>query len=413
MTSLRLLRLRLISVAIYRNVLNSPIPSALYKLIFADERDLYALTEAYRNVFSALALTGAVDGLSKEIEEMILSDENPYTKALAAGKTPHPSIEKAACEEIRLFSELAAIDTDMARTLWPGLFGEDIAFPEWNRGETGNLFLYNNVKLTKYLSQYHRKHGCGIYSVYPAFFWKDGVRPIPGHDPIKLSDLKEYESERAQIVENTENFVMGLSASNMLIYGDRGTGKSVSVHAVLNEFKDRGLRMIELSKEQLKDLPLISESLKLIPLKFIIFVDDLSFSESDDCFSAMKAILEGSLSVRPANILIYATSNRRHLVREHHTDRQGDEVHAVDTMQEQLSLSDRFGITVTFINPDKEKYLSIVKKIADDKGLLIAPDLLQNAAERFALSRGGRSPRIAKQFTEYLAARLARGLNPD
>ena len=199
----------------------------------------------------------------------------------------------------------------------------------------------------------------------------------------------------------------------MLLYGDRGTGKSSTVHAVLNRYRDEGLRMLELSKESLRELPRISEELGSLPLKFILFIDDLSFSETDDSFGALKAVLEGSLAARPENLLIYATSNRRHLIRESHSDRQGDEIHAADAMQEQLSLADRFGVTVTFMNPGRAQFYAIIDGLAADRRLDVEPETLHAAAERWVLSRGGRSPRVARQFIDFAQSRRLRGLTLD
>ena len=188
----------------------------------------------------------------------------------------------------------------------------------------------------------------------------------------------------------------------MLLYGDCGTGKSSTVKAIANEYAPQGLRLIELKKKQLHELPTIVETVSRNPLKFIIFIDDLSFTEDDDDFAALKAILEGSVSSSAANLVIYATSNRRHLVRETFSARQGDEIHFKDTMQELLSLSDRFGLTVTFQKPDKKTFLEVVSSLAKQYELEMPKDELDMKAEAFALARGGRSPRVAKQFIEYL-----------
>ena len=195
----------------------------------------------------------------------------------------------------------------------------------------------------------------------------------------------------------------------MLLYGDRGTGKSSTVKALLNEYASKGLRMIEMPKEFLRQLPDLTGYLAGLPMKFIVFIDDLSFSSDDDHFAALKAVLEGGLASRPDNVLIYATSNRRHLLRETFSDRSGDEVHHADTVQESVSLSDRFGISLTFLLPDKQRFLEIVEQIAHDRGLDVERDVLLQAAERWALERGARSPRYARQFVADAQARLAQG----
>ena len=205
-------------------------------------------------------------------------------------------------------------------------------------------------------------------------------------------------------------FLEGLPANNCLLYGDRGTGKSSTVKAILNEYYSRGLRMVEMPKERLQDFPKLVDQIAPLPLCFIIYIDDLSFSQQDDTFAALKAVLEGGLAARPANALIYATSNRRHLLRERFSDREGDEVHRGDTIQESLSLSDRFGLAVNFSVPGKESYLEIVRALALERGLEAQLPQLEAGAERWALERGGRSPRCARQYVALAESRLRRGL---
>lgn len=195
---------------------------------------------------------------------------------------------------------------------------------------------------------------------------REEITPVNSIDPIRLTDLKNYELQRNKVIDNTESFIAGHPANNVLLYGDRGTGKSSTVHAILNEYWQKGLRMIEIPKSAVADLSLIREQIADSPMKFIIYIDDLSFDSNDTSFSELKAALEGSLSGKQPNTIIYATSNRRHLIKENFSDREND-VNKGDTMQEQLSLSDRFGLTITFLNPDKKEYLDIVEKLACDR----------------------------------------------
>ncbi|MCC8016904.1 MAG: ATP-binding protein, partial [Clostridiales bacterium] len=232
--------------------------------------------------------------------------------------------------------------------------------------------------------------------------------PISGTDPVLLTDLKNYELQRRQVIDNTESFVNGYPANNVLLYGDRGTGKSSTVHAVLNEYAKYGLRMIEISKSDIPDLTLIRELLSESPMKFIIFIDDLCFDSHDYSFGELKAALEDSLSGRKHNTIIYATSNRRHLIKENFSDREND-INRNDIMQEQLSLSDRFGLSVTFINPDKKAYLDVVEKIAEDRKLKADKDKLFLVAEQWASKKGGRSPRCARQFIDFVESAEKRG----
>ena len=260
------------------------------------------------------------------------------------------------------------------------------------------------------LAAYHKAHGCGRFVSHIAFLWRDGaLLPVEHPDPIRLSQLKSYEYQRQIAVDNTLAFLNGFEANNMLLYGDRGTGKSSTVKALLNEYAPMGLRMIEVPKEYLRQLPDLTGYLSGLPMKFIIFIDDLSFSRDDDNFGALKAVLEGGLASRPENVILYATSNRRHLLRETFADRDGDEVHHADTVQESVSLSDRFGISLTFLLPDKQRFLDIVAQMAEDRGLQVERQTLLDAAERWALERGARTPRYARQFIADAQARLARG----
>ena len=221
----------------------------------------------------------------------------------------------------------------------------------------------------------------------------------------------DYEREQKIIMDNTRALLSGKPAANILLTGDAGTGKSSTIKAIVNELYTEGLRILEVRKEQLHSIPALIDDLSANPLKFILFIDDLSFGKDDDNYSALKAILEGSVSAKSQNVVIYATSNRRHLVKESFTDREGDDIHFNDTLQEILSLSDRFGIRITFRRPDKATYLDIVRSLAVQRGLDFEPQKLEMEAERFALERGGRSPRAARQFVDSLQSTDGEGNN--
>ena len=226
--------------------------------------------------------------------------------------------------------------------------------------------------------------------------------PVRHPDHQRLSELSGYEAERSKIIANTLALIEGRPAVNALLYGDAGTGKSSTVKAIANEYADRGLRLIEVKKNQLYQIPDLMDSLSSNPLKFILFIDDLSFSSNDNDFAALKAILEGSVNSHSPNLIVYATSNRRHLIKESFADREGDDLHLADTMQELLSLSARFGLTVTFSRPDKDLYLQIVQDLASLYDLKIDREELIRKAESYAIRSGGRSPRTAKQLIEQL-----------
>ena len=234
---------------------------------------------------------------------------------------------------------------------------------------------------------------------------KGEILPFESPDEIRLDSLFGYKAERKKVLDNTKALLEGKPAANVLLCGDAGTGKSSTVKAVTNELSCEGLRLIELSKAQLPELPGVFGKIRENPLKFIIFIDDLSFNKNDDSLGTLKAILEGSASAKSQNAVIYATSNRRHLVKESFSDRDGDDIHANDTKAELLSLSERFGLTVLFGKPDKKLYLEIVKNLAQKKGISLPEDELLLKAEEYALRKGGRSARAAEQFTDLLLAK--------
>ena len=266
--------------------------------------------------------------------------------------------------------------------------------PHWNTGAYNEYLCGTPDAVVAKLTKFYREHGCGIFAKYRAFIWRNHtIIPVEYPDKTQMSDLKEYEEPRQLVIDNTESFLNGLPANNCLLYGDRGTGKSSTIKAILNQYYTQGLRVIEMPKEFLMDFP------------------DLSFSHQDDTYASLKAVLEGGVAARPENTLIYATSNRRHLVRETFSDRDGDEIHRGDTIQESLSLADRFGLSVNFSLPSKEKYLAIVEELAKQRGLEEYIDQLKQGAEQWAIARGGRSPRCARQFMNSAEAKIKLGRN--
>ena len=242
--------------------------------------------------------------------------------------------------------------------------------------------------------------GYGIFARYHMFTVENGqLVPVKHPDPQQLEQLPGYEQERQKVIANTQALLDGKPANNVLLYGDAGTGKSSAIKAIANNFAEQGLRLVEVKKNQLYQIPDLMDALAANPLKFILFIDDLSFTY-DDNFAALKAILEGSVGGRAQNIAVYATSNRRHLIKETMTDRNGDDIHESDTRQELMSLSARFGLTVTFASPDRDRYLYIVGELAKQYGVDLDEHTLAVRSEAFAIRMGGRSARVAKQFIE-------------
>jgi predicted AAA+ superfamily ATPase len=264
----------------------------------------------------------------------------------------------------------------------------------------------DNVSL---LAEYYQSVGFGMFGRYAAFNVRENGQRLEGiakNDPIRINNLICQEREQAIVLRNTEAFLQGYPANNIILYGNRGTGKSSLVKALLNEYIAQGLRLVQLQKNKISLFPGLVAELAKIPLKFIIFIDDLSFNEEEDDYKTLKSLLEGGVESRPANVLIYATSNRKHLVRESFADRRVDDVHAHDTMEEKLSLADRFGITVTFLSPDQETFLRIVEGLAKQNNITLTKEELRQRALQWVMMHNGRSGRTARQFVDYLLAEL-------
>lgn len=362
---------------------------------------------AYSSFYRLVLRAGSV---REHISKSILTNENLFTKSACGGFADDKIIETAK-SDLAMLEEIAGITADDIISHIENKEIKEIlnTLPKFKSGQAVSPLDTDWEDKIDDLIEYHKRNGYGKFAKHIAFTWRNGeLCPVTSIDPITLDNLKNYEVQRQKVVDNTESFVTGHPANNVLLYGDRGTGKSSTVHALLNEYHNRGLRMIEIPKSTVSELTLIREAIADVPLKFIIYIDDLSFDSNDSSFSELKAALEGSLSGKQANTLIYATSNRRHLIKESFSDRQ-NEMNLNDIMQEQLSLSDRFGLSITFINPNKAEYLDIVKKIAADRGLNADEEKLCFKAEQWATRRGGRSPRCAKQFIDFAESCINRG----
>ena len=262
------------------------------------------------------------------------------------------------------------------------------------------------------VTEFYRDYGVGMFGLNKAFRIQDRTDsklvflPINNMDKVMLSDLVGYEIQKKKLVDNTRAFVEGKKANNVLLFGDSGTGKSTSIKAIVNEFYDQGLRMIEIYKHQFKDLSNVIAAVKNRNYKFIIYMDDLSFEEFEIEYKFLKAVIEGGVETKPDNILIYATSNRRHLIRETWSDRndvqQDEGMHRSDTMQEKLSLVNRFGVTINYSKPSQKEYFDIVIHLAGKAGIKMSEDELKAEANKWELSHGGISGRTAQQFIYYL-----------
>ena len=393
---LKELQIRLNSLAIFRALLRDPVVSALVDYLSSRESATAVAVSKYAAFVSSLYGTEKRT-LAGYIQHIVNNDENAYIRMIGQGKQPWPEMESQVEQELKILQAVADLTPEALRE------GQD-----WD----GYLPIFATKRLN-IVDSYHERcanihrFGYGIYAKHIMFYIGEGNRIVPviNPDQTRLSSLIDYKREQQIILDNTIALLEGKPAANILLTGDAGTGKSSTVKAVVNELHDRGLRILEVRKEQLHAIPAILDELNTNPLKFILFIDDLSFQKDDDNFSALKAILEGSVSAKSRNVVIYATSNRRHLVKESFSGRDGDDVHRNDTMQEIISLSERFGIQVTFQKPNKETYLGIVRHLAEEKGVTMDVNELDMLAERFALGRGGRSARAATQFIDWLLAK--------
>lgn len=387
---LKSLSCRLSALSVFRGILSKKEMSAF--LSFLKAEDICDRLSFYGEFVGSL---GAYDGsFSVFLKKAVCEDENIYIRSVAKNKEVSYSIKENARRELQLFSELTELTPEM-------LFKDS--------GYEGYVPVFENEKVdfsavyTERLSHIEY-YGYGIFATAGMFRVENGeIIPVEAADDITADIFIGYEKERQQVMENTEALVSGRSAQNVLLCGDAGTGKSSTVKAVANAYFNRGVRLIELRKDQLFSLSHVMGRIADNPLKFIIFIDDLSFNKNDDCFSMLKAALEGSASAKASNAVIYATSNRRHIVKERFSERgHEDDIHHSDTVQELLSLSDRFGLVVYFSKPNKKLYLDIVHELAKRENLDISEKELDLKAEAFALAKGSRSPRAAQQFVKGL-----------
>ncbi len=356
--------------------------------------------KGYANISSELLMTGQT--LGEYLTDMVRYSKSPLFAKIV--KEPTEQRKRALSYDLALLKGIVKDFTSAAlkKTLSGEYGAVAAALPEFESGR----FTLTADRLIKSA----QKNGTGEFAKHKAFSFRDKrLVSIDTIDPIRLTDLKNYELQRNQVVENTLAFLNGLPAQNVLLYGDRGTGKSSTIKAILNEYEE--LRMVELPKSEIDGLPVLFGLLRDVPLHFIVTIDDLTFSENDERFSVLKATLDGSISARPDNILIYATTNRRKLIKESSGDRSVDEIGRSDAVDESMSLADRFGLFITFTQPNREVFFDIVRKLAEDREIEMDDSELIQAAERFALKRGGRSPRIARQFTDWLSSRIELGLD--
>ncbi len=399
----------------------------------AETGDKTLYTEVFSRLFETASFAGFEGNLwHRLLTEALVYDENAYTIACERRYAPE-SLWNAASLDMNTFFELFGMDMDeyLSDTVPEGLRSliKDYSIKGRN-GSLLNGIKYNPViqdtinrlavelagadtayAMRSVLEDFYKSYGLGKFGLHKAFRvnakdmgYDVDIYPIYNIAVTGLDDLVGCEFQKAALRENTENFLMGRSANNCLLYGDAGTGKSSSIRAILNEYYKDGLRMIEVYKHQYREINSLIDTLKNRNYHFIIYMDDLSFEEFEVEYKYLKAVLEGGLESRPDNVLIYATSNRRHLVRENYTDREEGEndKHSAETVQEKLSLYARFGLSLYFGAPAQDEYYEIVDTLALRYGISMEEKELHLQASRWALSRSGFSGRTASQFIDHL-----------
>lgn len=382
---------KLSAVCVFRNVIKSKPINTLIEFLCCENSEQKQLALFGEFVY---LLSEYNYSLSEFLCHQIFTDENKYIISVAQNSDISDKITKNVNSELDIFSYLTSL---LAKDFLD--FSDYCDYiPQFE-----NSYIDFKTEYSKRIQNVNR-YGYGIFATANMFTVEnEDIIPVKSADDISIDSFIGYEIERKQVFDNTELLIKGKTAANVLLFGDAGTGKSSTVKACANYFADQGVRLIEIRKDQLFSLSHIMGKIADNPLKFIIFIDDLSFNKNDDCFSMLKAALEGSASAKSKNAVIYATSNRRHIVKENFSDRANEnDIHHSDTVQELMSLSDRFGLTVYFERPNKSLYLDIIHKLADKKGLTVDRSELDIKAEAFALNKGSRSPRAAEQFINSL-----------
>ena len=368
------------------------------------------------------------------LANLLANDENCYSTACEVTGPVVGTINETVLHDFQIMKEIYDYDfTDMTDTL--GIQSFSLLLEYERTGSKAGSKVYNTrirdricqlaVKVSqvdtpqemkKAVTEFYQEYGVGKFGLHKAFRIDHGkkgakIRPILNIAHVKLDDLVGYEIPKQKLIDNTEAFVEGRAANNCLLFGYAGTGKSSSIKAIANAYYDRGLRIIEIYKHQFRDLNDVIAQIKNRNYKFIIYMDDLSFEDFETEYKYLKAVIEGGLEKKPDNVLIYATSNRRHLVRERFSDKEdrNDDLHTNDTVQEKLSLVARFGVTIFFDSPDKKQFQDIVTVLAERAGITMPQEELLAEANKWELNHGGLSGRCAQQFIDYLSGKKAEG----
>lgn len=399
-----------------------------YENEYYNKEDLRSLLFECVNRLLELSVSHGFEGnlWHSYLTYLLASDENAYSTSCEIVGPVDGTINEIARHDFVIFKELFDYDfRDMEKSLDAGCLN---LLMDYQNVKGGGKVFNRRIRdricdlaralaeaedvddFKDKLTQFYKEFGVGKLGLHKAFRVEhpenDGVQivPITNIAHVHLDDLVGYEIAKKKLIDNTEAFVMGKRANNCLLFGDAGTGKSSSIKAILNQYYDQGLRMIEVYKHQFKDLNDVIAQIKNRNYKFIIYMDDLSFEEFEIEYKYLKAVIEGGLERKPENVLIYATSNRRHLIRETFRDKadRDEELHTNDTVQEKLSLVARFGVTIYFGSPDKKEFQEIVRVLARKGGIDMPEEELLLEANKWELAHGGLSGRTAQQFVDYL-----------
>ena len=382
------------SVVIFRNILKTKVIKKLLKFLNCQTKeniDNIKQIDLYCEFLSELFKSD--NNLADFILSQIFLDDNIYISKCILKQEINNNLKKTFKNELNFFKYISSFDFS---SIFNKEYSKNIAELEIKEIDFYKIY-FEHIKNID-------KKGYGIFYNNNMFVLDDrkNIIAVKNKDNQDIKKLYGYEIERNKVLSNTKILIEGKKANNILLYGDAGTGKSSTVKAVANFFKDEGLRLIEIKKKQLHFITDIIEKLSCSPLKFIIFIDDLTFSSNDDTFSYLKAILEGGVNSFPNNIAVYVTSNYRHLIKENFTDRTGDDIHIEDTIQQIMSLTNRFGMIITFQRPGRDLFKEIVLSYAKENNIKTDKEELINQAEAYAIRSAGRSPRVAKQFIELL-----------
>jgi len=393
------LRAALRGVSAFRALMDTAVMHSAVMLLDAlCHREGEAALDAYTALFHTLRQEGFL-GLGDWLWDQLRYTESPYA-LLAEGGGSDPALENAARRDVDTFVLLAGTDCDCFIDAMKPLLGSEFGpvlagLPRWRAAAPFDFDA---------LTAFFRTHGAGLYARYRAFLWEDGqLIPVADPDCPRPEDLLGYEHQRGLVEQNTRLMMAGRQANNVLLFGDGGTGKSATVKSMLYLPGMEDLRLIEVEKENITGLPSLIRSLAGRRQKFILFIDDLAFDQDDKTYSSMKTILEGSLEKRPVNAAIYATSNRRHLVRQTFTERAGDEVDTFETISEKTALAERFGLRIPYLSMNKAGYLALVDHLAAQAGIQTDPQELHAQAMTWEIRHSGRTPRVARQFIASLS----------